>query len=147
MAEVTAARVRFRDVKPYDAPASLDELRGPYDGPIDLPHSVRWQADRFDVDVSNLGWRRMAYQALLAEGTADQQRRLMNRDRLIEAWPILNMDPRVRGLWEKRFPRLRVVVCAETRRSSGASRAWPWRPSATMPASPWPARARSVSMG
>ena len=102
MAEVTAARVRFRDVKPYDAPASLDELRGPYDGPIDLPHSVRWQADRFDVDVSNLGWRRMAYQALLAEGTADQQRRLMNRDRLIEAWPILNMDPRVRGLWEKR---------------------------------------------
>lgn len=69
MAEVTAARVRFRDVKPYDAPASLDELRGPYDGPIDLPHSVRWQADRFDVDVSNLGWRRMAYQALLAEGT------------------------------------------------------------------------------
>ena len=71
---------------------------------------MRWQADRFDVDVSNLGWRRMAYQALLAEGTADQQRRLMNRDRLIEAWPILNMDPRVRGLWEKRFPRLRVVV-------------------------------------
>ena len=110
MAEVAATRVRFRDVKPYDAPASLDELRGPYDGPIDLPHSVRWQADRLGVDVSNLGWRRMAYQALLAEGTADQQRRLMNRDRLIEAWPILNMDPRVRGLWEKRFPRLRVVV-------------------------------------
>lgn len=104
MAEVTAARVRFRDVKPYDAPASLDELRGPYDGPIDLPHSVRWQADRFDVDVSNLGWRRMAYQALLAEGTADQQRRLMNRDRLIEAWPILNMDPRVRGLWRRGSP-------------------------------------------
>lgn len=110
MSEVAATRVRFRDVKPYDAPASLDELRGPYDGPIDLPHSVRWQADRLGVDVSNLGWRRMAYQALLAEGTASEQRRLMNRDRLIETWPILNMDPRVRVLWEGRFPRLRVAV-------------------------------------
>lgn len=110
MAEVTATRVRFRDVKPYDAPMSLDELRGPYDGLIDLPHWVRWQADRLGVDVSNPGWRRMAYQALLAEGTADQQRRLMNRDRLVEAWPILNMDPRVRSLWEGRFPQLRETV-------------------------------------
>ncbi|HCN47286.1 MAG TPA: transcriptional regulator [Pseudomonas sp.] len=110
MAEVTAARVRLRDVKPYDAPASLDELCGPYSGLIDLPHSVRWQADRLGVDVSDLGWRRMAYQALLAEGTVDEQRQLMNRDRLVEMWPILNMDPRVRGLWEGRFPRLRVVV-------------------------------------
>lgn len=107
MAEVTVARVRFRDVKPYDAPASLDELCGPYEGDIDLPHSVRWQADRTGVDVANLGWRRMAYQALLAEGTVDEQRRLMNRERLIETWPILNMDPRVRGLWEGRVPRLR----------------------------------------
>lgn len=64
----TPARVRFRDVKPYEAPTDLCELRGPYDGPIDLPHSVRWQPDRLGVDVSVVGWRRMAYQALLAEG-------------------------------------------------------------------------------
>ena len=43
MTEVTAPRVRFRDVKPYSAPMSLDELRGPYDGMIDLPHAVRRQ--------------------------------------------------------------------------------------------------------
>lgn len=104
---MTGTRVRYRDIKPYDAPASLDELRGPHDGPIDLPHAVRWQPDRLSVDVSNLGWRRMAYQALLAEGSAAEQTRLMNRDRLIETWPILNMDPRVRDLWEGRFPQLR----------------------------------------
>ncbi len=92
MTEATTSRVRFRDIKPYDAPASLDELHGPHDGLIDLPHSVRWQADRLGVDVSNPGWPRTAYQALLAEGTADQQRRLMNRDRLIDTWPILHMD-------------------------------------------------------
>ncbi len=110
MAEPTGARVRFRDIKPYDAPVSLDELQGPHDGPIDLPHAVRWQADRLGVDVSNPGWRRMAYQALLAEGTAEEQRRLLNRDRLIETWPVLNMDPRVRLLWEGRFPELRDAV-------------------------------------
>lgn len=110
MSETTVTRMRLRDIKPYDAPASLDELHGPYDGLIDLPHRVRWQTDRLGVDVSNLGWRRMAYQALLAEGTADEQRRLMNRNRLIETWPILNMDPRVRALWEGRFPKLRATV-------------------------------------
>lgn len=107
MTEMAPSRVRFRDTKPYDAPESLDELRGRYDGTIDLPHSVRWQADRLGVNVSVLGWRRMAYQALLAEGTADEQRRLMNRDRLTELWPTLNMDRRVRDLWEGRFPELR----------------------------------------
>ena len=29
MTQITATRVRFCDVKPYDAPASLDEWRGP----------------------------------------------------------------------------------------------------------------------
>ena len=110
MGEMASPRLRFRDVKPYDVPEALEDLCGPYDGRIDLPHSVRWQVDRLGVDVSNLGWRRMAYQALLAEGTADEQCRLMNRDRLIETWPILNMDPRVRGLWESRFPQLRGAV-------------------------------------
>ena len=145
MVKTATARIRFCDIKPYDAPVSLDELRGPYDGPIDLPHAVRWQADRFDVNVSVPGWRRMAYQALVAEGTADEQRRLMNRARLIETWPVLSIDPRVRALWESRFPELRANAepssspgraqsagspscrshksCAVTRRSSGTSHA------------------------
>ena len=37
MVKTATARIRFCDIKPYDAPVSLDELRGPYDGPIDLP--------------------------------------------------------------------------------------------------------------
>lgn len=48
----------------------------------------------------------MAYQALLAEGTVGEQRRLVNRVRLIETWPILTMDPRGREPWEDRFPEL-----------------------------------------
>ncbi len=108
MNATTTTRIRYRNVKPYDAPTSLDELHGPYDGRIDLPHAVRWQADRLGVDISVLGWRRMAYQALLAEGTLDEQQRLLNAERLVETWPVLNMDLRVRDLWEGRFPELRT---------------------------------------
>jgi len=107
---MTEARVRMRDIRPYEAPDSLDELEGPYDGFIDLPHGVRWQADRLGVDMSNPGWRRMAYQALLAEGTIDEQKRLLNRERLIEAWSTLSMDPRIRDLWVERFPELRAAA-------------------------------------
>ena len=50
----------------------------------------------------------MAYQALLTEGRVAEQGRLLNRDRLIELWPVINLDQRVRDLWETRFPELRV---------------------------------------
>ena len=34
------ARVYFRDVKPYEVPGSLDKLRGPVEGVVELHHSV-----------------------------------------------------------------------------------------------------------
>ena len=108
MVEVTRkSRGRFRDLKPYCAPESLEVLRGPYHGRIDLPHRVRQRADRRGVDIDDPGGRRMAYQALLAEGSAADQERLLNRRRLIEMWPLLNLDRRVLDLWESRFPELR----------------------------------------
>lgn len=99
-------RARFRDLKPYDVVASLDELRGPARGPISLPRWVRWQADG-DVDVDDPGGLRMAYQALLSEGTAEVQARLLNKQLLITVWPSLSLDSRVRDLWESRFLELR----------------------------------------
>ncbi len=102
-----AARVRFRDVKPYWLPETLEDLRGPYSGTIDLPHHVRWLDDRFGIDVAVLGRRVMAYQALLSEATTEEQQRFLNAQRLIETWPQLRIDRRVRELWESRFPVLR----------------------------------------
>ena len=59
MVEVTReSRVRFRDLKPYYAPESLEALRGPYHGRIDLPHRARWQADRRGVNIDDPGGRR-----------------------------------------------------------------------------------------
>lgn len=108
-------QLRFREIKPYDVPDSLDDLYGPHDGLIELPHAVFWQDDRvFDISTPGGCWA--AYKALLAEGLADEQHRYLNKDRLIQIWPYLTLDPRVKTLWEERFLEL-----ANTRRDDTVS--------------------------
>lgn len=99
-------RIRLRDIKPYFCPSSLDDLRGPYSGIIRLRHSVRWAPGDGTADLDTVGGTRMAYQALLAEGTVSDQIEGLNARKLIEVWHLLNLDPRVRDLWETRFPQL-----------------------------------------
>lgn len=110
MAEVTATRVRFRDVKPIEAPAALEELTGPATGEVVLPLRVRWSPGARTYDVGDETEAQIAYQAVLAEGTADDQRRFLNRDRIVALWPTLNLDQRVVALWEGRFPELRGLA-------------------------------------
>lgn len=105
-----AARVRFRDVKPYEVPDSLDELAGPITGKIVLPLRIRWVPGEREYDISNEAHAQIVYQAVLAEGTVQDQRQFVNRNRLIELWPSLNLDQRVVRLWEGRFPQLRGLA-------------------------------------
>lgn len=106
MAEVLADHVRFRDIKPYDVPASLDQLTGPASGVVTLPLRLRWVPGARSYDVGELGGARVVYQAVITEGTMDDQRRYLNRDRLVSVWPELNLDQRVVSLWEGRFREL-----------------------------------------
>ncbi len=105
------ARVFFRDTKPYEAPATLDDLEGPARGTVDLPHSVYWGPERA-VDLGTPGGIRKAYQAVLREGTAADQTRLLNREVLRREWNELALPDRVRVLWESRFPELRTRASA-----------------------------------
>jgi hypothetical protein len=107
-ADHDAPRQRFRDLKPYEVVDSLDDLQGPAAGSVHLPRWVRWQADG-EVDIDDPGGLRMAYQALLSEGTSEIQAQLLNRRLLTIVWPTLNLDNRVRDLWEGRFVELRSV--------------------------------------
>lgn len=99
-------RVLFGGVKPYFAPSSLDLLEGPRDGTVELPHSVLWAPGGGVVDLDEPGGTNVAYQALLNEGTVDDQIRWLNRERLIEWWPRLRLPVRVRTLWQGRSPEL-----------------------------------------
>lgn len=99
-------RIYFRDVKPYEVPDSVDKLRGPAGGVVELSHSVFWAPGGGRIDLDEPGGTEMAYQAVLAEGTVNDQIAALNRERLIELWPELMLDHRVRQLWEGRFPEL-----------------------------------------
>ncbi|CAN5319582.1 hypothetical protein BH09ACT6_BH09ACT6_02920 [soil metagenome] len=109
MSETTAKRVRFQDVKPYDAPQQLDELRGPATGTVQLPPWVYWGPNPI-VDLGTEWGVIKVYQATIQEGSAADQVQLLNRDVLISIWTELRMPPRVRQLWESRFPELTAAA-------------------------------------
>ena len=102
-------RVYFRDVKPYEVPESLDDLRGPDGGTVELRHSVLWAPGSGRVDLDEPGGLGLAYRAVLSEGTVADQIAVLNRDRLIEVWNDLLLPRRARRLWEDRFSELRWV--------------------------------------
>lgn len=107
-----AARVFFRDVKPYAIVDRLDQLRGPAGGTVELSHSVLWAPGGGLVDLDRPGELRMTYRAVLNEGTVEDLVRVLNRDVLIAVWPELLLPLRVLTMWETRFPELRSSAAA-----------------------------------
>ena len=103
---VSDDRVFYGDVKPCCAPDSLADLQGPDGGVVTLPSDVLWAPGGGVVDLDEPGGTEVAYQALLQEGTAEQQVRFLHRGRLVRVWPALALPPRVRALWESRFSEL-----------------------------------------
>ena len=98
-------RVLYKDIVPYDTPTSLDALRGPATGVLDLPITVYWgPRQRFDLqDPADV---ETAYQALVREGTTAHQEALLNEELLRRLWPELMLPERCRRTWEDRFPDL-----------------------------------------
>ena len=101
-------RVLYRDIVPYEAPMSLTKLRGPTHGVLELPITVQWGPIRL-FDLSDTGQRRMAYRALVRDGTPEVQEALLNRTVLLEEWPQLILPRRCQTLWEQRFPELTMA--------------------------------------
>lgn len=98
-------RVLYQDVIPYDAPSSLDSLKGPADGVLILPITVHWGPDA-TADLSTADGLEKAYESVVREGTRQQQEELLNADLLPRVWPQLRLPKRCRTLWENRFPEL-----------------------------------------
>jgi hypothetical protein len=108
----TKGRLYFRDIKPYAVVDSLDQLRGPAGDVVELPHSVLWAPGGGLVNLDQPGGVGLAYRAVLNEGTVEDLVRVLNRDRLIAAWPDLMLPRRVQDMWESRFPELRPAAVA-----------------------------------
>ena len=99
-------RILVGDIKPCEMPDSLEELRGPTSGLLELPRSVYWGPSAV-VDLNTPGGVAKAYQATLREGRVEDQAVLLNSALLITVWNDLLLPVRLRSLWESRFPELR----------------------------------------
>ncbi|UJV39748.1 hypothetical protein [Streptomyces sp. AMCC400023] len=88
-------------------PESLDELHGPTHGVVELPLHLAWSGmTSYDLDKPR---QRMGlYRTVLHEGLHDDLLRYLNRDLLLQLWPILRtlVGRTVRTVWENAFPEL-----------------------------------------
>jgi hypothetical protein len=83
-------------------PTTLDELRGGLVGLIGLPARLFWSGpDPSGVrwDLGDRGRRRDLYEIVLAEGSLEDIRGLVNGAELVRLWDEMYLPPWVRGAW------------------------------------------------
>ncbi|MEU7434400.1 hypothetical protein AB0B07_26740 [Streptomyces sioyaensis] len=94
-AEVLRARYADR------LPARLADLTGPRHGAADLPLHIAWSGLRsFDLDRPRSAMS--LYRTVLAEGQRQDLVTFLNRDLLIDQWPVLRtlISRTIRDVWE-----------------------------------------------
>ncbi|RPK32314.1 hypothetical protein [Streptomyces sp. ADI93-02] len=94
-------------------PGSLDELRGPTHGVVELPLHVAWSG-LTSYDLGRPRQRMGLYRTVLHEGLRDDLPRYLNQDMLLQLWPVLRtlVGRSVRAVWEDAFPQLASHVRA-----------------------------------
>ncbi|WP_405573676.1 transcriptional regulator [Streptomyces phaeochromogenes] len=102
IASLLRARYRRR------LPSSLDELTGPEHGMVALPLHIAWSGLR-TLDLGRPRQRMSLYRTVLAEGMLEDLCRFLNRDILLELWPVLHklISRAIKDVWEEAFLELR----------------------------------------
>jgi hypothetical protein len=85
-------------------PSSLEALRGPAAGVIELPLHVAWSGRRV-YDVGREDQRLVLYALLLAEAPREDLERFVHRESLVSIWPRLRrlLGPHARREWERQL--------------------------------------------
>ena len=85
-------------------PSSLEDLRGPAAGVVELPLHVAWSGRRvYDVGLEDQ--RLVLYALLLAEAPREDLERFVHRESLVSIWPRLRLllGPHARREWERQL--------------------------------------------
>jgi len=101
-----------RHLRQVAVPDSLDDLKGPGSGVVELPITLFWS--RLDRKF-NLDDRYQAidmYLAVLDRGTVDELASYLNGKLLVELWPDLHLTRAKRLPWQARFAELRPAAIA-----------------------------------
>lgn len=96
-----------RPLRSVIVPDSLDDLRGPASGVVDLPVRLYWSGPpRFDLADPHQAAD--MYEAVLdTAATIEDITGYLNADLLLRVWPVVGMSRAKRDAWESRFPALR----------------------------------------
>lgn len=88
-------------------PESLDELRGPTRGVVELPLHMAWSG-MTSYDLGKPRQRMGLYRTVLHKGLHDDLPRYLDQDLLLQLWPVLRtlVGRTVRAVWEDAFPQL-----------------------------------------
>jgi hypothetical protein len=106
MSSRNGAPFSYAEIRPYAVAESLEELRGPAHGVLELPQELAWSGRRrFDLDDDYD--RSAAYKIILEEGREEDFRRYLNGRLLRSHWHNILPARQVQALWEGQFPELR----------------------------------------
>lgn len=98
--------IGYAAARPYTVPDTLEELTGPTRGVVELPGHLDWGPRRV-YKLDDFSDTRLLYIRVIRESThVADLRRFLNAQVLMWLWPQLVLPPRVRALWEDRFPSL-----------------------------------------
>jgi hypothetical protein len=100
-------------VRPVIVPGSLDDLKGPASGVVELPLTLFWSLPDRRFDLGDRSRAIDMYLAVLdaARGPGDLAA-FLNGELLAELWPDLHLTRAKRGPWETRFEELRPAAAA-----------------------------------
>lgn len=88
---------------------SLDELRGPAEGTVELPLWLFWSCPGHVFDLADRDMRIWLYQTVLREASrAEDVTAYLDGATLIDLWPELYLPGGVRQAWEDQHPVLRA---------------------------------------
>ncbi len=101
-------------------PQRLEDLRGPTQGVIVLPRHLSWPGMR-ECDVTDAQTRRSMYGIVLTQGQRNDVARFLNPQLLRQDWPLIRdaLDPKLRGMCERRFALGEPAEAGETAAGTG----------------------------
>ena len=89
-------------------PETLEDLRGPATGVVELPVRLYWSAGSRSFDLTSRHEAADMYEAVLgAASSREDLVRYLDAELLVRVWPVLGMSRAKRAAWESQFPVLR----------------------------------------
>jgi hypothetical protein len=108
-AAVTAQPRYLRQVA---VPDSLDDLKGPGSGVVELPITLFWSRPDRKFNLDDRYQAIDMYLAVLDRGNVDELATYLNGKLLVELWPDLHLTRAKRLPWQARFGELRPAAAA-----------------------------------